>query len=295
MHDINVDLNVIRESNPDITVGELVRDYIVPEFSRGFGEAMYKEFPYGSYGNKPYIIIPCGDGKIKNDDYNPYILIDTLVEGKVSESTSTTYIRVGMIHTTSGYKKEISSIGFSVFSEGSSAGNTNTTINLANYGAISAKILNIDSTSYHFGVYGGTIPTIGSMNVIISKTKSVIDESENDAVFVMPYGTNVEYIAEVYTYNGSIYQDSICQWELPKQSTIANMYQFNNGYVYKDDLFLCFPMRHTILRQLIYLNNTVSSSMWSKSIVIGGKKFTLHINAGNGESGSCYITLARIV
>ena len=173
MVDASVDIKTIRESYPDLTLGELVKDYIVSEFASAFGDAQYK-----SVNNFSYIIIPCGDGKIKENGYNPFILFNANESTLVLKNSNTVYVRIGMIDMNSGKKEEISDLGYYAFYENGSNGNTTTSINFNTYDTLSVRVSPINSISYHFSVYPGAIPLVGSLNTIVTKTKSVIDDAE---------------------------------------------------------------------------------------------------------------------
>ena len=139
------------------------------------------------------------------------------------------------------------------------------------------------------GIKNGNIDdiTMMSMDIIITKCKTVDTDEEIDVVMVAGgYRQNNIYL--VYPYKGSIVKTTIPSWGLPTVDKTINVYQFNDGNIYNDNLYVCFPQNHTLLKPLAKFDSNsqpVHLDTWNKeAFTIGGKKFDLKLtSASDGE------------
>ena len=134
-----------------------------------------------------------------------------------------------------------------------------------------------------------------SMDIMITKCKTVDTDEEVDVVMVAS-GNRINNIYLIYPYKGSIVKTNIPRWTLPEVDKTINVYQFNDGNIYNDNLYVCFPLSHTILKPLATINSQsqpVHLDTWNKeAFTIGGKKFDLKLtSASDGE----YISIAKKV
>ena len=277
------------ETTPSITVGEIVENYIVPKFPKAQYTTNNKGYPC--------IVLPCIDGNYRND-FNPVIVfeVDTTAVAKSSGSVTT---RVGI---TKMNTKEtfVYDFGYRYRSSNSSSDSYNS----GNYTSIdfhyvitwweytydNIRSLGIVSISHDY-----TPITMLSMDIMITKCKTLDTDEEVDVVMVAG-GNRINEIRLVYPYKGSIVKTTIPRWTLPTVDETINVYQFNDGNIYNDNLYICFPLSHTILKPLATFNSQsqpVHLDTWNKeAFTIGGKKFDLKLtSASDGE----YVSIAKKV
>ena len=277
------------ETTPSITVGEIVENYIVPKFPKAQYTTNNKGYPC--------IVLPCIDGNYRND-FNPVIVfeVDTTAVAKSSGSVTT---RVGI---TKMNTKEtfVYDFGYRYRSSNSSSDSYNS----GNYTSIdfhyvitwweytydNIRSLGIVSISHDY-----TPITMLSMDIMITKCKTLDTDEEVDVVMVAG-GNRINEIRLVYPYKGSIVKTTIPRWTLPTVDETINVYQFNDGNIYNDNLYICFPLSHTILKPLATFNSKsqpVHLDTWNKeAFTIGGKKFDLKLtSASDGE----YVSIAKKV
>lgn len=288
---MTVNCKEIYNNNNSITVGEMVEGYIVPAVRGCFGGV--GEYVIAS-DNYPCIVLPWNDGKI-SDDYNVVIRVGKTATTLVT-SSGVAYFQVGLMNMIS---KTTIYVNFATagWSNNSSNGGPTTGLYLQS-GIFAINVMKITDNMYQFGIWGPAYESVDlmAMNIIVTSMKKVIDDTPINSLVVCPFGTNSRSLNVLYKYNNSIISEGFNGWQLPTQGTSANMYQFNNGIMYHDNLYVCFPSYQTILKSLIPCDYSKGTpyDMWSDFVNIGGKNFTLHINAGNGTSGDSYITLARM-
>lgn len=277
--------------NPNMTVGQMVESVILPMFKRLLGEAQYKVSHPNGY---PCVVLPWVDGKI-NDDYNIAIIVQRSESDTIPNSSL--YVDIGLMDMNNLNIIRTNQPYTIVQNSGSSGGNTLVSINLTT-SKLQCTLLEIEGLGYQFGYSVGSDmePMLCSMNCIVTTLKKIEDDSDLNCLIVTGYSTDSNHQMQLLYKDTVIKQNTIRRWELPTQGNAANMYQLNDGYVYAETLFVCFPMYHTALRQLCVFDYShgTPSSMWSRPVTIGGRKFSLHVNAGNGTSGSSSVTLAKL-
>lgn len=271
-----VDCPGLIATNPDITVGQVIENYMVPKFPK----AQYTTDNTG----KPCIVLPCIDGNYRSD-FNPVIFFDVDPTNK-AEGTASQSTRVGFIdmNTKLTYLYSFANrCRYSSDSTDSTSSYTtiyfNHTIQWWEYTYDNIRSLGIQNAGIDIAMM--------SMDIIITKCKTVDTDEEVDVVMVAGgYRQNNIYL--VYPYKGSIVKTAIPSWGLPKVDKTINVYQFNDGNIYNDNLYICFPQSQTILKPLATFtggSQPVHTDTWNKeAFTIGGKKFDLKLtSASDGE------------
>ena len=273
------------ESSQTITVGEIIENHMVPKFPK----AQYTTDNTG----KPCIVLPCIDGSYRSD-FNPVIFFD-VDPTKIAKGTSAMYTKVGFIDMNT---KLTYLYGFSYRSRSSSNSSDSTgsytiigfdsPIQWWEYTYDNIRSLGIASSNPNYSI------SMLSMDIIITKCKTVDTDEEVDVVMVAGgYRQNNIYL--VYPYKGSIVKTTIPTWGLPKVDKTINVYQFNDGNIYNDNLYVCFPQNHTLLKPLATFNSNsqpVHLDTWNKeAFTIGGKKFDLKLTSNSDQE---FISIAKL-
>ena len=143
------------------------------------------------------------------------------------------------------------------------------------------------------------------MNCMVAEFKRLKDDSPVNVVLFLPdsstYQTN-KYdscpIELYYELDGVVKNTKIYTWGLTQSPTCVSMYQLNDGFIYSDSLFCCFPHDQPILQPLTIFgyNDTVNTDTWNKNcITVGGKRFSIKCAADNkNRDGNHNITLALL-
>ena len=277
------------EEAQTITVGQVIENYMVPKFPT----AQYTTDNTG----KPCIVLPCIDGSYRSD-FNPVLVFDidpTTLLSNVSGSVTT---RVGFINmnTKEAYQYNF---GYRYRSNYNSSDSYNSgnycdiyfknAVHWWEYTYDNIRSLGIASSNPNYSI------SMLSMDIMITKCKTLDTDEEVDVVMVAG-GNKVNEIRLVYPYKGSIVKTAIPRWTLPEVDKTINVYQFNDGNIYNDNLYVCFPMSHTVLKPLATFNSNsqpVHTDTWNKeAFTIEGKKFDLKLtSASDGE----YVSIAKKV
>ena len=268
-------------SNSDITIGQIVENHIVPKFPKAQG-TIDKD------GNT-CIVLPCVDDNYRND-YNPVLVFKERPTYPASGG-STTIVKAGFIDMNT---KETFQYNFSYRYR--SSYNSSDSVNSGNYTGIDFRYA-ITWWEYTYdnvrslGIVGirtdYTPITMLSMDIIITKCKTLDTDEEVDVLMVAG-GNRINEIHLMYPYKGSIVKTTIPRWTLPEVDKTINVYQFNDGNIYNDNLYVCFPQSHTLLKPLAKFDSNsqpVHLDTWNKeAFTIGGKKFDLKLtSASDGE------------
>ena len=275
------------EEAQNITAGQIIENHMVPKFPT----AQYTTNNKG----KPCIILPCIDGSYRSD-FNPVLVFDidptTLLSNVVYVTT-----RVGFINmiTKEAYQY---SFGHRVRNVGNSSDDRNSgnyteiyfknAIHWWEYTYDNIRSLGIASSNPNYSI------SMLSMDIMITKCKTVDTDEEVDVLMVAG-GERIYNINLMYPYKGRIVKTTIPRWTLPEVDKTINVYQFNDGNIYNDKLYVCFPISHTLLKPLAMFNSNsqpVHSDTWNKeAFTIGGKKFDLKLtSASDGE----YVSIAKL-
>ena len=269
------------EAAQTITVGQIIENHIVPKFPK----AQYTTNNTG----KPCIVLPCIGGNYRND-FNPVLVFDVDPTKLLSNASSSVTTRVGFIdmNTKDAYQYNF---GYRVRNIGSTSDNYNSgnycdihfnsAIHWWEYTYDNIRSLGIASSNPNYSI------SMLSMDIMITKCKTVDTDEEVDVVMVAG-GNGINEIRLIYPYKGRIVTTTIPRWTLPEVDKTINVYQFNDGNIYNDNLYVCFPQNHTLLKPLAtftYDSKSVHLDTWNKeAFTIGGKKFDLKLtSASDGE------------
>ena len=276
------------ESFQTITIGEIVENHIVPKFPK----AQYTTNNTG----KPCIVLPCIDGNYRSD-FNPVIFFDidptALQKNAISIHTLVGFIDMntkGTFLYNFGYRWRSNAFTSDSYNSGNYTSiDFRYTINWWEYTYDNIRSLGIA------GIHNNYIPiTMMSMDIIITKCKTVDTDEEVDVLMVAG-GERMNNIYLIYPYKGRIVKTTIPRWTLPEVNKTINVYQFNDGNIYNDKLYVCFPISHTLLKPLARFDSRyqpVHLDTWNKeAFAIGGKKFDLKLtSASEGE----YVSIAKL-
>ena len=277
------------EEAQTITVGQVIENHMVPKFPT----AQYTTDNKG----KPCIVLPCIDGSYRSD-FNPVIRFEIDPTTLLSNASGGVSVYTGFINmdTKESY---LYNFGHRVRNMGESSDRYNSgnyteihfkqTIHWWEYTYDNIRSLGIASSNSDYSI------SMLSMDIMITKCKTLDTDEEVDVVMVAG-GNRINEIRLVYPYKGSIVKTTIPTWGLPKVDKTINVYQFNDGNIYNDNLYICFPLSHTLLKPLAKFDSNsqpVHLDTWNKeAFTIGGKKFDLKLtSASDGE----YISIAKKV
>lgn len=261
------------ESSQTITVGQVIENHMVPKFPK----AQYTTDNTG----KPCIVLPCIDGNYRSD-FNPVIFFD-VDPTKIAKGTSAMYTKVGFIDMNTKLTY-LYNVAYRSRSDSDSTDSTNNYTTIYFDRPIQWWEYTYDNIR-SLGIKNAGINTIMmSMDIIITKCKTVDTDEEVDVVMVAG-GDRQNNIYLVYPYKGRIVKTSIPTWKLPTVDKTINVYQFNDGNIYNDNLYVCFPQSQTILKPLAKFDSNfqpVHSDTWNKeAFTIGGKKFDLKLTSAS--------------
>ena len=277
------------ESFQTITVGEIVENHIVPKFPKA-------QYTISNKG-KPCIVLPCIDGNYRND-FNPVISFEidptALPKNAISVQTLVGFIDMNTKLTflyKFGYRWRSNAFTSDNYNSGNYTSiDFRFTINWWEYTYDNIRSLGIA------GVHNNYIPiTMFAMDIMITKCKTLDTDEEVDVLMVAG-GERMNNIYLIYPYKGRIVKTTIPRWTLPEVNKTINVYQFNDGNIYNDKLYVCFPMSHTLLKPLARFDSRyqpVHLDTWNKeAFTIGGKKFDLKLTSA---SDGVYISIAKKV
>ena len=276
------------EEAQTITVGQVIENYMVPKFPKA-------QYTTNNTGN-PCIVLPCIDGNYRSD-FNPVLVFDvdpTTLLSKVGNVT--VYVGFINMNTKESY---LYNFGYRVRNTGATSDSYNSgnycdiyfkdAIHWWEYTYDNIRSLGIASSDPNYSI------SMLSMDIMITKCKTVDTDEEVDVLMVAG-GERMNNIYLMYPYKGRIIKTTIPRWTLPEVDKTINVYQFNDGNIYNDKLYVCFPTSHTLLKPLATFNSNsqpVHSDTWNKeAFTIGGNKFDLKLtSASDGE----YVSIAKKV
>ena len=269
------------EEAQNITVGQIIENHMVPKFPT----AQYTTDNNG----KPCIVLPCIDGSYRSD-FNPVLVFDINPTTLLSNAGGSVTTRVGFIdmNTKEAYQYNF---GYRVRNIGSTSDIRNSgnyteiyfknAIHWWEYTYDNIRSLGIASSNPNYSI------SMLSMDIMITKCKTLDTDEEVDVLMVAG-GERICEIRLIYPYKGRIVKTTIPRWTLPEVDKTINVYQFNDGNIYNDKLYVCFPMSHTLLKPLARFDSRyqpVHLDTWNKeAFTIEGKKFDLKLtSASDGE------------
>ena len=267
------------ESSQTITVGQIIENHIVPKFPK----AQYTTNNTG----KPCIVLPCIDGNYRSD-FNP-VLVFGIDPTTLAKSARVVNTLVGFIDMNTketfeyrfGYRYRTNKYSSDNFNNGSWGIDFSKSITWWEYTYDNIRSLGIMSVNPDYNPV-----TMLSMDIMITKCKTLDTDEDVDVVMVAS-GRDIVNICLVYPYKGSIIKTYIPRWGLPTVNKTINVYQFNDGNIYNDNLYVCFPTIHTLLKPLATFNSNsqpVHLDTWNKeAFTIGGKKFDLKLTSASND------------
>ena len=277
------------ESAQTITVGQVIENHMVPKFPT----AQYTTNNKG----KPCIILPCIDGSYRSD-FNPVLVFDIDPTTLLSNASGSTTTRVGFIDmiTKETYQYNF---GYRVRNIGSTSDNYNSgnycdihfnsAIHWWEYTYDNIRSLGITSSNPDYSI------SMLSMDIIITKCKTLDTDEEVDVLMVAG-GERMNNIYLIYLYKGRIVKTTIPRWPLPEVDKTINVYQFNDGNIYNDKLYICFPLSHTLLKPLAKFDSNsqpVHLDTWNKeAFTISGNKFDLKLTSASDNE---YVSITKKV
>ena len=271
MTEVVIDLNSIRTENPDITMGDLFKNHIVPAL------------PKAQYFDKTgfqVIVLPWADGKYA-DDWNPCIVVNAKTSDKLATVNQAT-CQHGIIDKNGNTK----TVNFSYYLYYESSGEGYRNLNLKfshnklvwrehqNRGTRCHGIITVDNPS---GI------RLLSMDMVVAKAKSIkTDEDVNIDINIQSQTSGPTSL--IYAIGGTLYLSNIYSWNLPTVDNVVNVYQLNDGRIYSDSLCLAFPYRHTALKNACSFSTTsdndkISTTWNTNAVTVNGIGFDIKLSS----------------
>lgn len=286
------------EANPNMTYEDYVRSK-VDWYKSVFGDAKYSV----DSNNYPCIILPWIDGSY-DGSFDLCIRFEQTADALLStnNTSSSTYISFGLYEQAT--KKFTGKSPAQYFSGGrffptliNSSSDAHYKVNT--YG-LYKKVISLGEFSNH-KVNPASIP----MNCMVAEFKKLKDYTPVNVVLFLPDLANYQTtkydsspIELYYELDGVAKNTKIYTWGLTQSPTCASMYQLNDGFIYSDSLFCCFPHDQSILQPLTIFDytDTVNTDTWNKKcLTVGGKQFSIKCAMDNKRSnGNQNITLALL-
>ena len=271
MTEVVIDLDSIRTENPDITMGDLFKNHIVPAL------------PNARYFDKTtaqVIVLPWVDGNYA-DDYNPCIVVNAKNSDKLANVNNAT-CQHGIIYKNGNTK----TVDFPYYLYYESLGGGHSNLNLI----FSAKKLvwrehkNRDTRCH--GIITVDNPSgirLLSMDMVVAKAKAIkTDEDVNIDINIQSQTSGATGL--IYSIGGTIYSSNIYSWNLPTVNNVVNVYQLNDGRIYSDSLCLAFPYRHTALKDACSFSTTsdndkISTTWNTNAVTVNGIGFDIKLSS----------------
>lgn len=286
------------EANPNMTYEDYVTS-TVEWYKSVFGSAKYAV----DLNNYPCIILPWLNGSY-DGNFDLCIQFEQTADALLSSNhtSSGTYISFGLYEQAT--KKFTGKIPAQYFSGGrvwpthiSSDSDAHYKVNT--YG-LYKKVISLGEFSNN-KVNPASIP----MNCMVAEFKKLKDDTPVNVVLFLPdladYQTtkyDSSPIELYYELDGVAKNTKIYTWGLTQSPTCVSMYQLNDGFIYLDSLFCCFPHDQPILQPLTIFSydDTVNTDTWNKKcITVGGKQFSIKCSMDNKRNnGNQNITLALL-
>ena len=291
-------IHVLIESDPTMTYEDYVKSE-VGWYKSVFGDAKYDV----DSNNYPCVILPWLNGSY-DGAFDLCIRFQQDAGALLSQNSSSsgTYVSFGLYEQAT--KKFTGKSPAQYFSGGrvwptliASAYDAHYKVNT--YG-LDKKVISLGEFS-NSTVNPASIP----MNCMVAEFKRLSDDSAVNVVLFLPdlatYQTNKydSYPIELfYELDGVVKNTKIYTWGLTQSPTCVSMYQLNDGFIYSDSLFCCFPHDQSMLQPLTIFDytDTVNTDTWNKRCVtIGGKQFSIKCATDNKRNnGNQNITIALL-
>lgn len=286
------------EANPNMTYEEYVRAK-VEWYKSVFGEAKYDV----DSNNYPCIILPWVNGSY-DGEFDLCIRFKQTADALLSanNTSSGTYIEFGLYEQAT--KKFIGKSPAQYFSGGRTwptliMSDSNAYYKVNTYG-LDKKIISLGEFSFN-KVNPASIP----MNCMVVEFKRLSDDSAVNVVLFLPDLANYQSnkydscpIELYYELDGVVKTTKIYTWGLTQSPTCVSLYQMNDGFIYSDSLFCCFPHDQSVLQPLTIFDytDTVNTDTWNKKcITVGDKQFSIKCAMDNKrQNGNQNITIALL-
>lgn len=283
------DIKSYVDNHEGCTIADIVQNCIKPALESVFGSLKYAVNTQGY----PCVLLPSSNGQVSTT-YAPCLVVESKTTNTPGPNTG---IRIGIMDIAKLTTTAVDQPYEQHTSNGSNNANmcvgTNFTTGLI------FNAMDIDR-GYQFGFYpnGATYGsvTLGSFGCKVLNGKEVINNKETDILLVQAYGYNISIQLIYYRPStDTVVSSYLRSWELPTQTTCANMYELNDGIVTIKDYYVCFPWYQQIIAPLCVISvNVTPYDMWSKEVTINGSKFRIAINPGVGN-GYARICIAKKV
>ena len=272
MTEVVIDLNSIRTENPDITMGDLFKNHIVPAL------------PNARYFDKistQVIVLPWADGNYA-DDYNPCITITVDSSAKLSGLNKNLPCNHGIIDK-NGNTKTVN-FSYYLYYESSGEGYSNLNLKFSHKKLVWREHKNRDTRCH--GIITVDNPSdirLLSMDMVVAKAKAIkTDEDVNIDINIQSQTSGATGL--IYSIGGTIYSSNIYSWNLPTVENVVNVYQLNDGRIYSDSLCLAFPYRHTALKDACSFSTTsdndkISTTWNTNAVTVNGIGFDIKLSS----------------
>ena len=271
MTEVVIDLNSIRTENPDITMGDLFKNHIVPAL------------PNARYFDKTtaqVIVLPWVDGNYA-DDYNPCIVVNAKTSDKLANVNNAT-CQHGIIDK-NGNTKTVN-FPYYLYYESIGGGYSNLDLKFNRKKLVWREHKNGDTRCH--GIITVDNPSdirLLSMDMVVAKAKAIkTDEDVNIDINIQSQTSG--YTGLIYSIGGTIYSSNIYSWDLPTVNNVVNVYQLNDGRIYSDSLCLAFPYKHTALKDACSFSTTsdndkISTTWNTNAVTVNGIGFDLKLSS----------------
>ena len=271
MTEVVIDLNSIRTENPDITMGDLFKNHIVPALPKA---------RYFDKTESQVIVLPWVDGNYA-DDYNPCIVLNAKTSDKLASVNQAT-CNHGIIDKNGNTK----TVGFSYYLYYESIGGGYSTLNLnfSKNKLVWREHQNRDTRCH--GIITVDNPSgirLLSMDMVVAKAKAIkTDEDVNIDINIQSQTSGATSL--IYAIGGTLYSSKIYSWDLPTVENVVNVYQLNDGIIYSDSLCLAFPYRHTALKNACSFSTTsdndkISTTWNTNAVTVNGIGFDIKLSS----------------
>ena len=271
MTEVVIDLDSIRTENPDITMGDLFKNHIVPALPKA---------RYFDKTTAQVIVLPWSDGEYA-DDYNPCIVVNAKTSDKLANVNNAT-CNHGIIDKNGNTK----TVDFSYYLHYESSGGGYSSLNLKfiNKKLVWREHQNRDTRCH--GIITVNNPSdirLLSMDMVVAKAKSIkTDEDVNIDINIQSKNSGATSL--IYAIGGTLYSSNIYRWTLPTVNNVVNVYQLNDGRIYSDSLCLAFPYRHTALKDACSFsvtsdNDKISTTWNTNAVTVNGIGFDIKLSS----------------
>jgi hypothetical protein len=286
------------EFNPNMTYEDYVR-LKVEWYKSVFGDAKYAV----DSRNYPCIILPWLNGSY-DENFDLCIRFEQIADAPLSKESASlgTYISFGLYEQVTKKFTGRCSAQYNrggVMKPTSIDSNSDAHYKVNTYG-LDKKVISLGEFSNN-----RINPTSIPMNCMVAEFKKLKDDSPVNVVVFLPDIATADTkkydnypINLFYEFDGGVKNTKIYAWGLTQSPTCASMYQLNDGFIYSDLLFCCFPHDQSILQPLTIFDytDTVNTDTWNKRcITVGGKQFSIKCAADNKWNGGNHnITIALL-